>query len=308
MVNRRNGKFAFRSYHGTYLSAHPDGSVTLADHMECWEEWTKIDLGNGKFALRSCHGTYLSACPDGSLKCEGHQKCWEEFVAVDATGSRHGGNGNTANSLSVVGHWNKTWSPSSPPNGATIVIAFSGHSDPNTALQQSNVINSTGGVDKFISLGGGTHEGRMTSTFLNQITRAIRDGRFAGYDGIAYDVEEGEGSLAKQFRESFAAAKAANLKVLVTVSHSAPYGIPDASALMQSFLQDENIDFFSPQLYTTGNETSNNFGITNGFGWHHYRNARSKIVPSIVEASYYDGARNYFNNHGIALAGFIQWK
>jgi hypothetical protein len=148
----------------------------------------------------------------------------------------------------------------------------------------------------------------MTPSFLDHITRAISDGRFAAYDGIAYDVEEGEGGLASHFTQSFAAAKAANLKVLVTVSHSAPYGIPDASVLMKSFFQEENIDFLSPQLYTTGNESSNDFGITNGFGWDHYRNARSNIVPSIVDASYYDDARNHLNELGIRLAGFIQWK
>jgi hypothetical protein len=57
-------------------------------------------------------------------------------------------------------------------------------------------------------------------------------------------VEEGDTGLARVFAGSFAAAKAAGFKVLVTAGHSAPHGI--------------NI---SPQLHITGQEPENDFTI-----------------------------------------------
>ena len=61
------------------------------------------------------------------------------------------------------------------------------------------------------------------------------------------------------FKASFAKVKAAGLNVIVTTSHSAPYDCdtPEtAIALVVAWVQDPNIDILSPQLYTTGFETS----------------------------------------------------
>ena len=129
----------------------------------------------------------------------------------------------------------------------------------------------------------------------------------AGYDGICYDVEEGDSGLESAFAQSFAAAKAAGLKVFVTVSHSQPYLISDASSLMQSFFSDGNIDYISPQLYTKGTESSNDYSFV-GTPWTAYASAKAAIVPSIVCASYYASAVNYFKSQGVTLQGYIEWS
>ena len=94
----------------------------------------------------------------------------------------------------------------------------------------------------------------------------------------------------------------------MTVSHSAPYGVSDAPALMQAFVQDANIDYLSPQLYTSGTEGQNDFGTSYGVAWSSYRGMKAKLAPSIVAASYYANARQFFAGQGLTTAGFIQWK
>jgi hypothetical protein len=58
----------FRSYHGKYASAQPDGTV-VADRAAkgAWETWMLEDRGGGKVALKSAHGYYLSAQENGTV-------------------------------------------------------------------------------------------------------------------------------------------------------------------------------------------------------------------------------------------------
>ena len=141
---------------------------------------------------------------------------------------------------------------------------------------------------------------------MNAVTQAIETNRFAGYQGIAYDIEEGSAGLEAQFAISFAAAKAKGMTVLVTVSHSCPYGIADAVSLMNSFFANRDIDLLSPQLYTTGQETSNDYTALN-VPWSAYAQAQAAIVPSIVRANLYPSAQSYFADQGVTLGGFVQW-
>lgn len=99
-----------------------------------------------------------------------------------------------------------------------------------------------------------------------------------------------------------------NLIVLVTISHSAPYGFQDAAVLMDSFLSSSHIDFLSPQLYTSGTETQNDYATSHGVTWQSYAGARPQIIPSIVTSNLYQDARNYFRNCGVNTTGYIQWK
>jgi len=46
-------------------SAWNDGSVRLMPHNDGWEHFTMIANGDGSKSFRSAHGTYLSAWPDG---------------------------------------------------------------------------------------------------------------------------------------------------------------------------------------------------------------------------------------------------
>ena len=161
---------------------------------------------------------------------------------------------------------------------------------------------------KFLSFGGGNSNGRWTLSGLNNLDLGIRNKQLAGWDGIVYDVEQGDLDLATAFAASFANAKANGLSVLVTISHSQPYGVSDAVSLMTSFFSNTNIDYLSPQLYTTGSETGNDYTAV-GTSWNAYKSSNSQIVPSVVLGSRdYPTASAYFSqNHGIILSGFVQW-
>lgn len=76
---------------------------------------------------------------------------------------------------------------------------------------------------------------------------------------------------------------------------------------MKSILADPNVDYLSPQLYSSGTEVSNDY--TNvGTYWYQYKLSTARMVPSIVAASYYPDAVRYFAAQGITLTGYIQWK
>lgn len=207
-----------------------------------------------------------------------------------------------------MGYWDCTWQGGDSPSNATLSLAFSGWVDVESALEDSNtVLNNLVGT-KYICLGGGNDNGAFDHVNLKALTEAINQGVFHQYDGIAYDVEEGVSGLEDEFKSSFAAAKAKGFKVLVTVSHSAPYDIGDASALMESFFADTNIDILSPQLYTTGEEKENDYDISHGVTWASYAKCKAAIVPSLVSSSLYPGAQTYFADQGVTLSGYIQWK
>lgn len=208
----------------------------------------------------------------------------------------------------IKGYWDKTFSPSNPFTDSTLGIAFSGWADPDKALSDSAQIKDMLVGDKYISLGGGNANGSFNQQILNSIITHINNGNFSDYKGIAFDIEEGEANLTSLFQQAFAAAKTKNLKVLVTTSHSAPYGIPDAQTMMKTFIDDGNIDYVSPQLYTSGTETQNDFTTSQGVSWEDYARSKAAIVPSIVQANLYDDAKNQFSQHGVTTSGFIQWE
>ena len=208
-----------------------------------------------------------------------------------------------------IGFWRRTWSPSAePPDGCNLGLAFSGWTAVKQALQESSTVYSSLPGAKYITLGGGNANGAFTAASLQKITDAINADVFAAYAGIAYDIEEGDSGLATAFAESFAAAKAKGFKVLVTISHSAPYGFNDALSLMKSLFADPNIDFLSPQLYTSGSESHNQYATTGYVTWKMYASAQAKVIPSIVTASLYADAQTYFAQYGVTLAGFVQWS
>ncbi|WP_413203571.1 LysM peptidoglycan-binding domain-containing protein [Rhodospirillum sp. A1_3_36] len=213
----------------------------------------------------------------------------------------------TAVGASNIGYWAKTWEHQTAPAGTTLGLAFSGWTDPNEAIPQAHAICGRLTGDKYITFGGGNEKGAFTKDWLSKIDSVIQSGQLSAYQGIAYDVEEGDSGLSAAFQTSFATAKAKGLFVLVTISHSAPYGIHDAPTLMESFFADPNIDFLSPQLYTRGNETANDWATTDGVTWNSYAKAKAKIIPSIVHASLYTEAQSTLATHGVSTAGYVVW-
>ena len=187
-------------------------------------------------------------------------------------------------------------------------VAFSGYASVEQALASSKQVFASMPGEKYISLGGGAKAtGSMTEASLQAIIAGIRNGTFAGYQGLCFDVEVGDSGLENTFEQAFVTARSNGFKVLVTVSHSEPYGIPDTKTLMASFLNSQNIDILSPQLYSSGSESANDYTAV-GTPWTAYANAKAIVAPSIVKAAYYADAVTYFAGKGVTLGGFIQWK
>lgn len=231
------------------------------------------------------------------------------MVLVSSTASVAGLNTTTTTLDEVRGYWWWTWSRTkSAPDDTNVGIAFSGWADVNSAISDSSAVYSKLPGMKVISIGGGNANGRFTVSTLKSLNDALSSGTLNGYDGISYDIEEGDTGLESAFADSFSLAKKLGKTVTVTVSHSAPYGIDDAATLMRSFFSNTNIDYLSPQLYTSGTESSNDFSTQAGVQWTEYAAAKAAVVPSIVRASMYTNAQQTFASYGVTTKGYIQWE
>jgi len=208
----------------------------------------------------------------------------------------------------INGLWYWTWSTGINGNGVNLGTAFSGWTDPDQAISESNSIKDKLPGSKYIALGGGNSNGRWSAAVLTKISTYCSQRKFSGYAGISFDIEEGDAGLAGRFQSAFAACKSGGYKVLVSISHSAPYGFTDAAALMNSFFGDGNIDYLSPQLYTSGNERSNDWTTAYGVQWSSYGKSRAQIVPSLVSANLYGNAQQNFSSMGVQTHGFVRWS
>jgi len=160
-----------------------------------------------------------------------------------------------------------------------------------------------------VSFGGGKSKskGLWTQSVLTNLDSNITRIKQAGWDGIVYVIKEGDPGLSNAFAKSFANAKAEGLSILVSVSNSQPYRIPDASLLMTGFISDSNIDYLSPQLFRSGNEPENDY-TDKGTTWASYTSAKAKFVPSVVNfVRDCPTAASYFDQFRIQVYGCVQW-
>jgi len=215
-----------------------------------------------------------------------------------------------------IGYYQWTWNPpGNSPSGTNIGIAFNGWSNPGSAVGDSAPV--IGGLlgTKYIALGGGNTDGYWTVAQINAVNNAIAANTFSGYAGLCYDIEEGDSGLANAFEQSFAIAKGAGLKVLVTISHSGPYGIPDAITVMNNIFASTNVDFVSPQLYASGTETTNDYTTSGGGGavpWSSWENAQAGILLSITTSTLWNCGNTYFTTTlgfpTSKVQGYIVWN
>jgi len=209
----------------------------------------------------------------------------------------------------VAGIYWWTWTSGKPnyPTNTNLGVCFSGWANPMTGLNECRSIQPSLPGTKYFDIGGGNDNGNWTSSILSTVINCINNGTFNGYQGICFDVEQGNSGLATQFETAFKTAKLAGFQVLVTISGSAPYGISDAKTLMNSFFQSTNIDYMSPQVYGTG--CGNDYWETGGVTWNDYKNMNAKMVPSVLCSSSYAAAQSYYkNNYNITTYGYIQWN
>ena len=78
------GNVTFKSVHGKYLSAQPDGRAEWnRDRADVWEYFHLEKRQGGKITLKGAHGKYVSAQPDGSVQINREAAPpggWEEFT------------------------------------------------------------------------------------------------------------------------------------------------------------------------------------------------------------------------------------
>lgn len=111
------------------------------------------------------------------------------------------------------------------------------------------------------------------------------------------------------------AAKDNGLINIVTTSHSGPYNMEGngATSLVKLWCADANIDYISPQLYSSGLETEAEFAETNnckkqGCTWDLYINSKPKFLPSIIAANQFQAVSDWFwDRYEIHSVGYIEW-
>jgi len=212
----------------------------------------------------------------------------------------------------MIGYWARTWTPSAAPDGSNTAIAFSGWNDPAKAMQESEPLRKTLVGAKWIDAGGGNENGRWNQQHLSAWEAAISSGELQGWQGIVLDIEECDGGgLEQSFAAVLRAAKVANMSTLVTTSHSAPYSCNSALTLMQSFFNNTDVDYLSPQLYTSGGEAEPSFDAGNGVKWLDWVGAKGRFVPSLscdsLKNGGYKKTQAYFAALDITASGYIMW-
>jgi len=136
-------------------------------------------------------------------------------------------------------------------------VAFTGWADVDHAIAEFQDLSVLKGT-KYLTVGGGDMKGQMTADVLKKYAVSGQKIKNAGYDAVMFDLEEIKGPhtmMIPLFAAAFAAIKKAGLGVAVTVSKCAPYQADtpiDSLEYIKAWLKDENIDFMSPELYTTG--------------------------------------------------------
>jgi len=225
----------------------------------------------------------------------------------------------------IIGYYSWNWGAGSfGPPGANAGAAFTGYTDVKKAIDYypegaAWCCPSLAG-EKWLTLGGGNSAGAFNDDSLGAIAgSADYIKNTTSYAGVLFDVEIVYGSnssVVGAFATAFAALKEGGLKVGVTTSHSAPYmtDTPEVAVdLVKNWVKDSNIDFLSPQLYSSGMEGAPDFAETNsckaqGCTWELYIGMIPKMVPSLVEESHYKHTESFFSNLGIQTEGFFQWK
>ena len=209
------------------------------------------------------------------------------------------------NGQPIRGYYKWTWSSNQIPEGSwDIGILFGGES-PRAAIDTN--INSAYKITsgkKFLNLGGGLDSGIWNIGDFDYINQKLSEIKKAGWEGVCYDVEvcPPNVSFVDAFKNSFAKCKQEGLQVLVTMSHTNPYkcqtGAGQGMDMVKSWMSDSNIDYISPQLYSSGDDLEPS-DLTM------FKSIENKIIPSIPDVPDWNGLNT---KTGINNAGYIIWK
>ena len=174
---------------------------------------------------------------------------------------------------------------------------------------------------QYLSLGGGANApdwevGPMLNDFVDG-SAPIAALKEAGFAGVCFDIEGTKGGqeLIDGFESAFAVLRKNGLDVMITTSHSAPYGANSDDiriAMVKSWAKSSNVGYLSPQLYTSGGEGTPQLDALMGelgdIPWDLYKGAKAKFVPSIVGKGQVAAVKKFFEGEvGVKVDGFVTW-
>jgi len=210
-----------------------------------------------------------------------------------------------ADSKPIRGYYKWGWDGSSVPTGDWDLAIWVGGEVPKVAIDENiNNASKLNGSKKLLNLGGGAETGIWNLSDFDYINSKLSAIKSAGWDGLCFDVEvcPPNVSFVEAFKDCFAKCKQAKLIVFVTMSHLVPYacktGAGQGTDLVSAWISDSNIDYISPQLYTSG-DTLEPSPLTQ------FVTVRDKILPSIPFESDFDGLAA---KTGLDCPGYITWK
>ena len=207
----------------------------------------------------------------------------------------------------IKGYYIMSWVNSpAPPGKWDFGIYFGGETPKESIDKYINLSSKITSGKKILDLGGGLDtgiwKGQPDFDYINSKLSAIKQ---SGWDGLCFDVEvcSPNVNIAPLFTDCFAKCKAAGLLVIVTISHSMPYscqtGKGQGKDLINAWLTDKNIDYISPQLYSSGT-------ILEPSDLSIFKEIQNKILPSIPYDS--DWEKLNTSNIGINPSGYILWN
>jgi hypothetical protein len=208
---------------------------------------------------------------------------------------------------SIKGYYIMQWKANSAPDGDwDFGVWFSGRTAVESINQEIGNASKLTKGDKYLSLGGGNNTGTWSgASDFDYIVKNLGNIKQHGWDGLCFDVEmcAANVNFVPLFTDCFAKCKAAGLKVLVTTSHSLPYacqtGAGQGSDLVNAWINDVNIDYISPQLYSQGTVLEpSDLSI--------FEPVANKLIPSIPYSSDWDKLDT--SSIGITPAGYILWN
>jgi hypothetical protein len=185
-------------------------------------------------------------------------------------------------------------------------IWFGGETPINAINNNINLSSKITKGKKLLDLGGGLDTGIWSGqSDFDYINSRLADIKNAGWDGLCFDVEVCANNInfIDMFSTCFAKCKQAGLIVYVTTSHTNPYSCQTGSGqgidLINSWINDSNVDFISPQLYSSGTTLEvQDLSIFNTI--------QNKILVSIPYST--DWATLNTDNIGITPAGYVVWN
>jgi hypothetical protein len=212
---------------------------------------------------------------------------------------------NTA--ANVSGYYNWTWGGNgggNPTGNWNIGILFGGE-DPITAIK-NNISNSfkISAPIKYLNLGGGDNPNGWSLESIEYVNSRLQDIKQNHWNGICFDVEACPTNVnfISAFQKCFANCKNSGLQVFITISGTVPWacktGSGQGAELVNSWINDSNIDYISPQLYGGDGRTLVTSDLSK------FSNSKAKIIPSIPYAKDWDAIQNL----GIKPYGYIVWN